>query len=331
MMDLIYTNAKHEDVGIIRNASFEHESGDDGNLITLKRDFSDPKIEPGAIVYIDETGIGGTVDGYSIDTSKEVDQVTYTGRSFTGILAKKVITPPSGSSHLVCSGDANDVIGQIIANIDASGIFATPGVASGITVSSYQFERYCTAYDGLRAMLAANGAKLCLLYDGDSKRVVTHAEPVADYGTSEFDTDVVPDIEISKSVRRTNHLVCLGKGEGTDRAVFHWYADKDGNVGTKQTLFGIDEITQVYDASSSELDKLKEDGQKKLTELQETDSVEVSISQSSSDLDIGDEVSAYEPNFGVKATAKVLQKTFKMTATEADTDYSAGDVRQAGI
>lgn len=330
-MNLVYTDTNRKDVGIIVGAEFECESGDDGNLITLKRDFSDPKIEPGALVYIDETGIGGTVDGYSIDTSKDSDQVTYTGRSFTGILAKKVIQPPSGSTHLVCSGDANDVIAKVIENIGAKDVFATPGVASGISVASYRFNRYCTAYEGLRAMLASVGAKLCLLYDGDAKRVIAHAEPIADLGESMFDTDVQPDIQLSKSTRRTNHLICLGKGEGTDRTVFHWYADKDGAVSTKQTLFGIDEIAEVYDSSSAELDELKEDGQKKLLEYQEADSVEVSIGQASSDLDVGDEINAYEPNFGVKATAKVLQRTFKMTATDTDTDYSAGDVRQAGI
>lgn len=325
-MDLICTDESFADQLVIANADYEVTSGDE-NLMSITRDITDEKLAPRSLVYAEGSDAGGIIDGVSVDTSKDVDQVTYSGRSWSGMLASKVICPDTGSDHLTVSGDADSIIASIIKRVGLDGLFAASGEASGITVSNYSFERYCNAYEGLQAMLASVSAKLQMAYNGEQKKVVVTAAPKA---AVTFDSDTQPGIKMTKSYLRTNHLVCLGTGEGAARVRCDWFADEDGSVSETQTLFGVYEIAETYEQTSSEYDKLKEDGKKKLVELQDSDSVELSI-EDSGEHDVGDTVSANEVNYGIEASASITQKRYTEQNSVATFSYEAGEAKQAGV
>ncbi len=325
-MDLICTDESFMDQIVIADADYEVTSGDE-NLMSITRDITDEKLAPKSLVYAEGSDAGGMIDGVSIDTSKDVNQVTYSGRSWSGMLASKVICPDTGADHLVVSGDADSVIASIIKRVGLDGLFAASGAASGITVNNYAFERYCNAYEGLQAMLASVGAKLQMAYSGASKKIVVSASLKEEVS---FDSDTQPGIKMTKSYLRTNHLICLGKGEGAARERCDWFADEKGNVSERQTLFGVYEIAETYEQTSSEYDKLKEDGKKKLIDLQDSDSIELSIDDAG-EHDVGDTVSANEVNYGIAASAAITQKRYTEQNSVATFSYEAGEAKQAGV
>ena len=120
-----------------------------------------------------------------------------------------------------------------------------------------------------------------------------------------------------------NHLVCLGKGDLAEREVIHLYADQFGRIGDVQYYFGLDEICEPYDNSSSE--DLRSDGIAKLKELQNTDTAEISLPQSESmTYDIGDIVGATEYNSRISVAEKVTQKIVKINNGVVSTEYKTG-------
>ena len=77
----------------------------------------------------------------------------------------------------------------------------------------------------------------------------------------------------------------------------HFYADAAGNVSHTQSLFGVDEISALYDYSNADEEKLEEEGKKKLKEYQTQGSVEVEA-HDDIDVDVGDVISARDNAHG---------------------------------
>lgn len=90
-MDLIYTNANREDVGVIPNYELDLAFGSGENDFECKLPVKMHCCEPGSLIYIDGTEYGGIVDKIGSDT--ELHEVTYSGRTWHGILASKIILP----------------------------------------------------------------------------------------------------------------------------------------------------------------------------------------------------------------------------------------------
>lgn len=158
-----------------------------------------------------------------------------------------------------------------------------------MSIKSYRFERYVDVYTGVCAMAKANGLKLKVAYR--SGHVETWLEPAGDYG-DDIDSDLL-DFDASRTWRKPNHMIGLGKGELKDRIVSHWYADAKGNVTQTQTFKGVDEIAQVYDYSSAEADELAKNTKKNLQDLQSEGDVKVTVHEDSGIVfDVGDTVTA---------------------------------------
>ena len=316
-MDVTYTDRNLEDAGELRGFRLDVEEGDERNDFELSLDIEgDLRLETGAIVYADGTEWGGVVD--ACESLPADGLVKYTGRTWTGVLADKILEPDPGQSHLSVSGDANAVLSQLVARMGLSGRFSAPAEASGIQIS-HTFERYCTGYAGIRSMLSAHGAKLIVRCDAGA--VTLSATLVSDYSDGP-DTDRV-DVSVSSVGRPYNHLVSLGSGEGAQRIVRHDYADAEGNVSQTQTLFGLDERTAVYDYSNADAEELAEKGPEKLRELQDGSSWDASLSEGW-DYDIGDIVPGYDAVTGQEVLAVVGGKIASMTDREFSVDYKAG-------
>ena len=269
----------------------------------------------GQYVFVDGTEYGGIVDESTYDAGREpTGLVTCTGRTWHGILAAKRIMPEG--DHLRVSGKVGDVLASLVAKMGLDGLFsAEPGGAS----VSYTFERFCDGYGGIRAMLKASGMKPTMRFANG--RVALSAAPIVDYA-NKVDSDLL-DFTITSVHRCVNHLVCAGTGELEDRAVVHFYADAAGNVSHTQTLFGVDEISALYDYSNADEEKLEEEGRKKLQEYQTQGSVEVEA-HDDIDVDVGDVISARDNAHGRTVTATVAKKIVKVSRGVATYSYEVG-------
>ena len=317
-MDLIFTNAKKVDQGVLSSHSFDLSYGAEENDFELTLGANETALESGASIYIEGTEYGGTVDGLMAVTNGET--ITYKGRTWHGILNSKVIQPDTGEDYLVVSGDASEVLSFLVARLGLSGLFLAANELSGVNIPGHRFPRYCKGYDGIRAMLAAYGAKLKIAWQNRS--VVLSAEPIADYTKSPVDGDIAT-LTVERHDKKVNHLICLGKGNLAAREVIHLYVDQFGRIGDVQYYFGLDEICDTYDYADS--DDLRSDGIAKLTELRNIDKAEIVLSQAESQTyDIGDIVGATEYKSGISVAEKVTQKIVKINNGVVSTEYKTG-------
>ena len=319
-MDLIYTNAKRVDQGVLSAYTLDLSFGADKNendfQLTLGK--SEATLESKAIIYVEGTEYGGIVDGRKTSTDDEI--ITHKGRTWHGVLNSKIIEPDSGENYLVVSGDANDILSTMIARFGLSRLFVAVETSSGINISQYQFHRYCKGYDGIRAMLAANGAKLKIAWK--DRAVYLSAEPIVDYTESPVDGDIAT-LTVEKHETKVNHLVCLGRGELAEREVVHLYVDQFGRIGDVQYFTGLEEVADVYDNSNSE--DLRNDGIKKLEELRNNDKAEMDLIESESPTyDIGDIVGATDVQSGVSVSSAVTQKIIRINNGVISTEYKTG-------
>lgn len=320
-MDLIYTNANRADQGVLKTHAFDLSFGASENDFELILGADEPVLEYGAFSYIEGTEYGGMVG--SMKTSTNGDTITYKGRTWHGILNSKVIEPDTGESHLVVTGDANEILHDLISRLGLSGLFVAVDNLSGINISGYKFNRYCKGYDGIRAMLAKNGAKLKIAWKG--RCVFLSAEPIADYTESPVDGDIAP-LTVEHHEKKVNHLICLGRGDGAEREVIHLYVDQFGRIGRVQYYTGLDEITDKYENTNVEsIEDLEEGGIDRLTELRDNDTAEIALPESKGlSYDIGDIVGATEVKSGVSVSAAVSQKIVKIKNGVVSTEYKTG-------
>ena len=271
------------------------------------------------LVYVDGTEVGGIVDHMKDELSDGVSVVTYSGRSWHGMLAGKVLQPDSGQDYLKVSGPVNQVLSNLLARIGLADVFKVRADSTK-TIPTFQFDRYCTAYDGIRRMLAANDLKL--MFQEVDGTVWMYAKPIVDHNDT-VDSDLV-DFSITKDYRRTNHMIGLGKGDLRNRLVVHYYADGSGKVSNTRTFDGRDEIAAVYDYSSAEKDELDKQTKKQLQDLQGAGAVDVTVHDGLS-LDVGDRVAGRDHVTGLTVTAIVLKKIVKLSGGLLSVSYEVGD------
>ena len=271
----------------------------------------------GQVVFVDATEYGGVVDETSYDAGRDATgTVTCKGRTWHGVLAGKRLLPDEGSARLSVDGKAGEVLASLVERMGLSGLFSA---SPDDTAVSYTFERFCDGYSGLKAMAKANGRKVSMRRKGG--KVEISLPPVVDYA-SKVDSDLL-DFMLNSVHRCVNHLVCAGTGELEERAVVHFYADASGNVSHTQTLFGVDEITALYDYSNADEEKLEEEGRKKLQEYQTQGSVEVDA-HDDIDVDVGDVISARDNAHGRTVSAEVAKKIVKVSRGVATYSYEVG-------
>lgn len=327
-MELTYTDLAGNDLGALDFASADFAWGADENDFTVKLSPASGIPQDKAYVYCEGTDIGGIVRG---DESDGRGSLTITGNTWTGELDAHTLMPPTGQAYFRVSGDLNECIRKLLSQLGMTWLFSAPNQKTGIQVNhtfkgsqdSAQQDtgRYMGGWAALWQMLIACNAKVSMRWDPATKRVIISGSHRGDYTDNE-------ELAASKaivSVKRTtapNHLICLGKGEMAARTVVHIYADKNGNISTKQLLFGRDEISDVYDNSSAEdAAELRSDGIAKLKELRE-DAQEVSVSAKDNvDLDVGDLVGGTDTATGVSAQAIITKKVVTFDGQNATADY----------
>ena len=315
-MVLVVADAKLGNVREIEDFTLDVAFGADENALTVT---VEEKSAPaaGQLVYIDATEYGGVIDQVKrVSGRGATGAVECKGRTWHGILAGRRLSPDSGSGYLTVNGKAGDVLTSLIARMGLESLFKA---ASDDSTVSYTFERFCDGYSGLMALAKANGRKLSMRrMDG---YIELSMPPIVDYA-NKVDSDLL-DFTITSVHRCVNHLLCAGTGQLANRAIVHFYADENGNVSHKQTLFGIDEICALYDYSNASASELETEGKKKLLEYQTSGTVEVDAHEDM-DVDVGDIISARDNSTGTTVTATVSKKVVKVERGVATYSYEVG-------
>ena len=317
-MDLIYTDSKRVDQGALSAYAFDLSYGASENDFAIEIGTAKAMLDYGAFIYMEDTEYGGIVDAKKVITNSE--SITYIGRTWHGVLNSKIIEPNPGENYFTVSGDANEILSLLIVRMGLSELFTAKKEAAGIDIGRYQFHRYCYGYDGIANMLSDNGAKLKIVWKNQT--VELSAVPIVDYSKNPIDGDTTT-LTVERHENKVNHLVCLGKGELSEREVIHLYADHSGNIGDTQYYAGVDEVTDKYENSNTE--DLRSDGVKRFKELLDSDKAEITLPENG-DLtyDIGDIVEASDVQTGISAKASVTQKIVRIKNGAISTEYKTG-------
>lgn len=322
-MDLIHTNSKGEDVGVLKDYTFDLAFGSDENDFELTLDVNNHCCEADSFIYIEGTEYGGIVDKVNVVTKD--DKLSYKGRTWHGILDSKIIEPMS------VSGEANNVLANLLVKVGLTDLFITPSVDSGITIPKYSFDEYTKAYSGITKMLASVSAKLHFVFmDG---QVVISVLPIVDYSKDEqFDSDQV-EMDIEQTFNSVNHLICVGKKDSEEELpILHLYKGADGKFKEADvpTFTGIHEITDTYEYSKQEdLDELRTDLENgKMDKLQDylsVDKVQMDFASEEAVYDVGDIVGAKEITTGASATERITKKIVTISQGVVNINYKVGD------
>lgn len=302
MADVLYADPYLHELGYLRFAEGDFSIGKE-NTFSLKVP-TNIGLDDGHYLMIEGTQYGGIIEDPDIDTTK--DYYVAAGRTWHGLLETTMIVADSGKTHLVVNGDANDVLGMLIKRQGLDYCMAGSNEASGIMISNYQFERWVYGYTGIRAMLKSVGAKLMFSYSSELRRAIAYAVPREEYIDDGIDGDKV-NFKISRR-RVVNHIMGLGKGEGLNRIVVNRYADDNGNISSKQTLFGSKYKGERYDSPNSELADLTEGVEKRLREAQAKKYTCSLIEINAEKYDIDDIVGGTSTKHNVSVVTTIAQK-----------------------
>lgn len=308
MNDIIVAAPDGTELRCMLFSEYDFEIGDEENsfLVTIPR----PEWESVANdsrIYIPGTEYGGLYKRLESDTKN--NSVAVGGLTWRGMLQKKIISPPSGQDYATDSGELNAILG---ARVSAAfpGLFVGSSESTGVTVS-FQYQRYATMYDGLKALLKSVGYKMQIEYDQVLRKVVVSAVPIVDYSSEiEYSSDMSADYSMIIDRTGINHLVCLGSGELRNRIVVHLYVDGNGVISQTQTFFGENEIAEVYDYAGASRDDLIQSGVDQLKGELNLNEFAIEL-ESEREVQIGDVVGSRDYITGYTVTAPITTKIVK--------------------
>lgn len=270
--------------------------------------------------YIENTELGGIFEYNHSET--EFDYSALKGWSFRGLMALSIIQPESGQDYKVVSGEANDILRTMLANV-LGGFFNVPNVSSGLTISNYQFPLYINTLDGLEGMLEKYGYRLEITAKktaiGQPVQVFVEAVEAIQVSGA-FNKDCRIPMAYTTNNMGINHLVCAGEGQLQERLKVDLYIDENGEVSQTQYYTGFEERTSFYDYSGAESEQdLIDNGTERLLELASSKTLEMKAPQDLS-LHIGDLVRGVFPD-KTELISPIVNKIYKITQGLVTVEY----------
>ena len=321
---LILADQNLRDIAPVMDAGIDIAIGDENNYeIKVRRDEWRSEYTFGNAFYIKETEYGGIIG--EVNTNTAEDTISLLGMTWRGMLDKKIICPLAGEDYRKVSGELNTVLGDLITE-HFGDYFVVPQDDTGIVVTNYQFDRYCTLLAGITKMLKSVGYRLQIRYmqqeRGQPGYVELSAAPIVDYSEQiELSQDSRLNFTFRNFRNGVNHLICLGKGELQERQVIDLYVQADGSIGSEPYYTGIQEITAIYEDTSSEADELEEKGREKLQELMNSTSFSMDVETLNMDVAIGDIIGGRDYLTGLYAKKPITKKIFKVEDGKASLEY----------
>lgn len=287
---VILADKNLRELGAIKDANITVDlNGDRTFSVQIARSNWRPELTFSSLIYIMGTEYGGIIGEALTDTT--LDYVELKGLSWRGRLAKKIIQPPTGSDYKVVSGELHTVMKELI-EPEFDGLFVVSQEDTGISVNNYQFDRYCTLYDGLVKMLKSKWYRLQLSFrreQGEPGYLFVEAVPIVDFSNRiELSRDCQLNYTMDDKRDGVNHLIVAGKGELQDRNVLHLYVQEDGSIGTQQYYTGLQEIAEIYENTSTETDELWSKSAERLQELMNKKTFRMDVAKLGLDIGIGD-------------------------------------------
>lgn len=321
---LILADQNLKDIAPVMNAEIDIAIGEENDYeVKIPRDEWRSEYTFGNAFYIKDTEYGGAIG--EVDTSTAEDTISLLGRTWRGMLDKKIICPLAGEDYRKVSGELNTVLGDLITE-HFGDYFVVSQDDTGIVVTNYQFDRYCTLLAGINKMLKSVGYRLQIRYiqqeRGQPGYVELSSVPIVDYSEQiELSQDSQLNFTFKNVKNGVNHLICLGKGELQERQVIDLYVQADGSIGSEPYYTGIQEITAIYEDTSSETDELEEKGREKLRELMNSTSFSMDVKTLNMDVAIGDIIGGRDYLTGLYAKKPIAKKIYKVEGGKTYLEY----------
>jgi hypothetical protein len=245
------------------------------------------------------------------------------GPTWRGMLARKVLSPPSGQAYrTITTMEANQAIATLIGSSFGS-LFAVSTANSGITVSG-SF-RYTNLLAAIHSMLQQYGARLEIIFNGT--QVVLSAVSSVDYTETELSQDYNAPLESSVAHGQAyNHVIALGRGELAAREVVELWRLDDGTITTTPQVDGANDKQFVLDYPNAEsLEELTNNATEKLVENAPVESIGINLDEIETDFKLGDVVGGSDKVTGLKISKPITQKILKIDKNGRKINYKAGD------
>lgn len=287
---VILANSDLRELGAVRDVNLTVDlNGNRDFSLQIARSYWRPELTFSSLIYILGTEYGGIIGEVLTDTA--LDYVELKGLSWRGRLAKKIIQPPAGADYKTVSGELHSVMKSLI-EPEFDGLFVVSQEDTGVTVSNYQFDRYCTLLDGLNKMLKSKWYRLKLSFRREQNEpgyLYIEAVPIVDYSNRiELSRDCQLNYTMDDKRDGVNHLIVTGKGELQDRNILHLYVQENDEIGTEQYYTGLQEITEVYENTSTEAQELMTASVERLQSLMGKKTFKMDIAKLGLDVCIGD-------------------------------------------
>lgn len=338
-MEFIIANEKGEEVTLLTDKQYIDIEIGEGNTFSIQISKKYQKkwgIDSGWWIGCPGKEYGGIIDGV-----KSVNEtIVLSGKTWRGLLEKKIIEPPSGQDYRFVSGDANTIINNTVCS-EFDGIFVCD-TNSGINIDSYNFDRYVNSLVGIEKMLLKRNSRLSISYESgepnSSAFVRLKAVPIHDYSDElEYSKDGSLSylyFSFENFTGGINHLICLGKGELKDRLVVHLYVQEDGSIGPNQYYFGKDERESTFEYSNTDsVEELIKNGTERLKELMSYKSMDIDLYNESlaglkgiyDDISIGDIVGGRDFDTGIYLSKQITRKIVQVKNGRESIEYKVGD------
>lgn len=328
-MELIYTNPNYKELGILKHPTLDLEIGkydvatNDFEL-SLDMELWDSSFTYGSLFYCEGTEYGGIVKRIKVDTAN--DKITFKGYTFRGLLQKEYVQPPNPTenAYLVLNCGANEALNTMI-DERFDDLFVVDDIQD-VSIKVDYSVRDINLLEACEKVLNTGGARLSITHKEDG-RVHLKANLVKDLSDKiQYDKNYQLNMVVETADEQYNHILALGQGELTDRIRINLYKNAVGNwVEDESEAYykGIYRKTYKYDDTSSETrDKLMENVEKKIEELETTDSLDISFESDNAEL--FDIVSAKEDVTGINFKQPIQQKILKINNDNVDISYDVG-------
>ena len=304
-------------------SSYDFEVGKEENSFEIRIKRQEYEYIPDrARIYIPGTEYGGLFRKLSTNTKEYI--ICPGGITWRGMMQKKIIEPLAGQDYATDSGELNSIIRSRVQSA-LPGLFIGSSENTGVSVTNFQYDRYCTLEAGLTKLLKSKGYRLNIEYSQASKAVVVSAVPIVNYSNSvEFSSDLRLNYIMSMQGDGVNHLICLGQGELANRVVYHLYADKDGNITNTPYYTGIDEVAEIYDYAGAELEDLIQGGTERLKDLMNENEFQI-IVHPDMEIAIGDIVGGRDYLSGMTMRSPIAGKIVKWENGFKSIEYKLED------
>lgn len=242
--DLIYANSSRTELGTLEDYEIDLDIAGSKDFELKIQNFM---LEPGYFWYVDNTEIGGIIDGYSTDPSS--NEITYSGRSWRGILSSHIVYATDNAHQVAVSGTLKSIINDFLSTYSLKSLFQFDHInSSSVTGKLGHLDLYpgSTLYDIMIFLANEAGVNLDFKYKSVDKKVhITGyvSNDYSDYLTYNKDNSV--SFKVSQNFRVTNHYIGSGLDENGKRRTLHLFLDDGGQL---QPYYANDRTTATKDA-----------------------------------------------------------------------------------